>query len=455
MAGSLAEVDPRWAWSPYEPDQRRPWNRAQAAHLYRRAGFAANWRELNEAVAHTPADAVEKLFSAGPSVGAFERQMDSLSATLLTAGGAQRLSAWWLYRMLHTPDPLTEKTTLFWHGHFATSAEKVNDPRAMLAQHALLRENALGSFAPMVQGISRDPAMLIYLDSVSNRKSHPNENYAREVMELFCLGLGAYTERDIQELARCFTGWEIYRGRFRFNEYQHDFGSKTLLGKTGNFDGDQGVEIVLAQPAAARFIARKLIHYFVCDEPTLPEPLVEALAQQLREQQFDVGHAVRTILGSQLFFSEHAAARKVRSPVELGIGLLRALEATTNMTELAADLAQLGQAVFFPPNVKGWDGGRTWINSSTLLGRANLIGRLVRPGESRLAGGGMAELAASHGVDGPEAFVDWLLELLVAVPVDAPARQPLVALARSSDMDNEGVAGVVQAIGALPEFQLC
>ncbi len=375
-----------------------------------------------------------------------------MSKTLLAAGGTQRHSAWWLYRMLHTPDQLSEKTTLFWHGHFATSADKVTDPAAMLNQHALLRRYALGSFEAMLRGISRDPAMLRYLDSVTNRKSHPNENFAREVMELFCLGLGHYTERDIQELARCFTGWEISRGKFRFNEYQHDYGDKTVLGQTGNFDGDQGVAIVLAQPAATRFIAGKLIRYFVCDAPSIPVPLVDALADQLRDHDFNCRHAIRTILGSQLFFSEHAIGRKIRSPVELGIGLLRALEATTNMNSLATDLGQLGQAVFFPPNVKGWDGGRAWINSSTLLGRANMVRRLL--GESRIGDAGLAALAEEHGAGNSEELVDWLLELLVAVPVPSAARRPLLALARSSGQPDEVAADVVHAISTLPEFQL-
>ena len=159
--------------------------------------------------------------------------MRKFAQVTLAANSPELLTGWWLHRMRHTPAPLLEKTTLFWHGHFATSAEKVRDPKLMFEQNELFRSNALGRFEELVRGIARDPAMLIYLDSATNRKMHPNENFAREVMELFCLGVGNYSEKDIQQLARCFTGWEIQYGKFKFNPYQHDYGNKTVLGQVG------------------------------------------------------------------------------------------------------------------------------------------------------------------------------------------------------------------------------
>ncbi len=448
MSNSLNNIDPAWAWSKFTPSDEQPWDFAAAAHLLRRSGFGASWREIESAAAKSPAEAVAALCEPGDASLQFEEEMAPLDTNVLAAGNAEGLPPWWLYRMLHSPDPLLEKLTLFLHGHFATSAAKVNDVRMMFAQHQLFRRYARGKFGPLVQAISRDPAMLVYLDSTTNRKTHPNENYAREVMELFCLGTGNYTEQDIQELARSFTGWEVHRKKFTFNKYEHDEGQKTILGHTGNFGGDEGVDIVLAQDASPRFIAGKLFRFFVCDEPAPPRPLIEPLARQLRQGGFNISEVVKTILGSQLFFSPHAVGKKIRSPVELGIGLLRSLEGKTNLNELDQRLGTLGQRPFYPPNVKGWDGGRTWINSATLLGRANLVRELLSDIQ-------LEKLPAQAGAASPEAIVDWAIQLLVAVPVADDARASLVELAKRQPEGQPGVANIVHAVGALPEFQLC
>ena len=455
MAMQLKSVDPGWAWSEYKPREDRPWNRALAAHLYRRAGFAGHSADLDDAVKAGPKATVTKLFSAPQGADEFRQDMNDLASAIIATGKAESLPAWWLYRMLHTPNQLQEKTTLFWHGHFATSAAKVQDPKMMLDQNELLRTHALGRFDELLQLISRDSAMLIYLDSVTNRKAHPNENYARELMELFSLGVGNYSEVDVQEVARCFTGWEIYRGRYRFSRPQHDPGIKNILGESGNFGGEDAVAIVLKQPAAPQFIARKLIRYFVADAAEIPDPLIEPLARQLRDSNFTVAGVIERILSSELFFSDLSIGRKIRSPVELTIGLMRALEGSTNSYRLAEELDPLGQVVFFPPSVKGWDGGRSWINSSTLLGRANLVKRLMHDKNSRFAGADLASLIEKHNVDQPEKMVHWLLELLLAKPVPANVRQDLINLAPSdSNNRSDRIADLISAIGALPEFQL-
>ncbi|MEK6234954.1 MAG: DUF1800 domain-containing protein [Planctomycetales bacterium] len=452
MANSLAKVDPAWAWNPYHPDARRPWNRRAAAHLARRAGFGATWSELEDSVRRGPRESVQRLFSPSPETAAFETEMDRLARTVLGGGDPAQLSAWWFYRILKTPRQLVEKTVLFWHGHFATSAAKVESAALVYRQHQLLRKHAWGRFEDMVQGISRDPAMLIWLDSTTNRKTHPNENYARELMELFCLGVGAYTEKDIQEIARTFTGWEVRRDKFYFTSYRHDRKPKTFLGRTGDFGGEDAVRIVLAQPAAPRFIARKLIHFFMFDEPSVPDSLLDPLAAQLRENDFRIQPVLETILGSNLFFSEHSVARKVRSPVELATGLLRSLEGTFNTHRLAESTRELGQGLFYPPNVKGWDGGRTWINSSTLLGRANLARQLALGDEANYGEGGLDGVVEKHGVAQPERLVDWLSELLLAAPLPKDARSRLVRLADSNAGSRAGE--IVQAISLTPEFQL-
>jgi uncharacterized protein (DUF1800 family) len=441
------DLTPATAWQEYEPTESAPWNRARAAHLLRRAGVGGSWREITETAKLSPSQAVDRLIDPGEAAEKFNAEADAFGERLLSGGNVEALPPWWLHRILFTPDPLREKLTLFWHGHFATSAAKVSDARLMLRQNQIFRQHAMGKFGPLVQAISRDPAMLLYLDSATNRKVHPNENYAREVMELFCLGTGNYTERDIQELARAFTGWEVYRGRFRFNEYEHDRGTKTLLGQTGNFDGDEGVAVVVAQPAAARFIVRKLYRFFVAEEPPPTDELLEPLVKLLQENDFTIGPVVETMLRSRLFFSAQAMGRKVRSPIELAMGLLRALDGRTNLNELSQRLAQLGQRPFYPPNVKGWDGGRTWINSSTLLGRANLVRELV-------AAADVEKAASAGGAKSPEEIVGWAIDLLVAVDVPANVRASLVALAQSKSDRKQQIAAVLHAVGTLPEFQL-
>ena len=446
-------TDPTWAWTPYRPSEAQPWNRARAAHLFRRAGFGATAKELDVAVEQDPHEIVERLVA--PALdGAFESESDAFAKTILASGNPKQLSAWWSYVMLRTPHPLLEKTTLFWHGHFATSAAKVEDANAMYDQNRLFRQYALGDFSKLTHAIARNPAMLIYLDSVTNRKAHPNENFARELMELFCLGEGNYSEKDIQELARCFTGWEIRRGQFRFNRFQHDTDSKSVLGQSGPMPEGQSIDIVLDQTAAPQFIVRKLIRYFMLDEPAASDELVEPLANELREHAWDIGHVVHRILTSQLFYSEYVVGRKVRSPVDLVVGLLRTLEGSTNAYQLGDDLELLGQGLFYPPNVKGWDGGRAWINSSTVLGRANVVGRIIRDEKTRFAGGNLKEYFERLDADSAPAIVDQLIALTLAVESPPTVRDQLIAVINRSGDRSQRIAEAVHVLSTIPEFQV-
>jgi uncharacterized protein (DUF1800 family) len=455
MALDLNALDPQIAWRSYEPNAAAPWTRARAAHLFRRAGFGASPAELDAAVRETPESVIERLFAPGARVASFAASADQLATTAATGGGSKQLAAAWVYRLLGTPDPLREKLTLFWHGHFTSSADKVTDARLMLAQNNLLREHALGDFASLVQQISCDPAMLIYLDSATNRKAHPNENYARELMELFCLGEGNYTEHDVTEVARCFTGWEVRRDRYRFNKYEHDSGNKSFLGATGDFDGADAVRIVLQQPAAPRFIARKLFQFFICDEPSPPEALIEPLAVAFRESDLNVGTLVRKIVGSELFFSDAVIGRKIRSPADVAIGLLRAFDGSADANMLATGMAEIGQSLLYPPNVKGWPGGRNWIDSSTLLGRANLVRRLLDDGKTRFGGGSLTDYAKRSGVsESPEAQVEWIANLLLAIPMSSEVQTRIVALAGDERDDEKRLRNIVYIVCSLPEFQL-
>lgn len=447
-------IEPDWAWATYEPSSQTPWDVRAAAHLYRRAGFGATPAELDTAVKAGPMNAVQTLLSETTEPQSYLTQMSSLADASLATGNPERLSAWWAYRMLSTPAQLLEKMTLFWHGHFATSAEKVQDAELMFVQNQLLRKFAVGDFAGLLLEISRDPAMLVYLDSASNRKAHPNENFAREIMELFCLGEGNYTEQDIRELARCFTGWEVKRRKFRFNRYQHDSGTKSVLGDSGTFGGEEGVGIVVGQDSAALFIAAKLVKYFVMDEPQPSPELLAPLANFLRDQDMQIGPTVQKLLSSNLFYSKHSVGRKVRSPVELAIGFLRTLDGSTDSYKLAEALQRLGQGLLYPPSVKGWDGGRTWINSSTLLARSNLIRSLLENDKTRFGKQTLVEHLRKVGANSTDEIIDLLETTLFAVRIPAAAKDRIRRLTRDANETNK-LTETVHALCTLPEFQLC
>ena len=440
------------AWSAWKPSDSEPWNRQRAAHLMRRAGFGSGPDALDAMVRQGFDASIDRLFACDGRA-AFDQEMQPMERVLTSTQDPQALAAWWLLRMSRTPCPFLEKMTLFWHGHFATGAEKVGNARAMLAQNRLLRDHALGKLEPMVQGISRDVAMLIYLDSTDNRKTRPNENYARELMELFCLGPGNYRETDIKEIARCFTGWEVRRGTFRFNPHQHDEGTKSFLGQSGNHGGEEAVRIVLDQPAAAEFIAGKLINYLVVDDVPDRE-FCQPVAESLRKTGFDLATATRLILTSRFFWSAAAIGGKIRSPVELAIGLVRALDVSVNMNRLRNQLAGLGHLPMFPPNVKGWEGGRRWINASTYIGRVNLVRSIVDT-DNTFAAGSLGRAARTSARQDPDQWIRGLTDWLVPIPLTETSRQRLAETARQAGADpDRRVARVLCAIAATPEFQL-
>ena len=289
------------------------------------------------------------------------------------------LRAWWMQEMLATPSPLTERMTLFWHNHFVSSQQKVRFARLMYQQNATLRTYALGSFSDLLHAASKDPAMLIYLDTAQSRKGQPNENFAREVMELFTLGEGQYTEADIKEAARAFTGWSLDRetGRYLFRPGAHDNGVKTVLGRSGTFDGDAVLDIILAKPQTSEYITGKLWREFVSPTPDPAE--VKRIAQIFRGKDYDIKVAMRAMLTSDAFWSRDNRGTLVKSPVELVVGTLRQLEvAPSSAMPFAVAAAGMGQNLFAPPNVKGWPGGEAWINSNTLLARKQFLDRLAR-----------------------------------------------------------------------------
>ena len=323
-----ARLDPAEAWKPWKPDAAQPWSPKWAGHLLRRAAFAPSWEELQQAIKDGPEATVDRLLAGGEEADDFDALADDAARGLAASTRNDTFveyQALWIYRMVQTPAPLRERMTLFWHNHFATGVAKVRQPGLMQKQNALIRKHALGKFAPFLLEMSRDPAMLIWLDSNSNRKGKANENYAREVMELFSLGVGNYTEKDVQDAARAFTGWHTDGGVFVFNERLHDDGDKTILEQKGNWDGGDVIRIVLEQPAAGRFLARKLYRHFISENAAPAEPVIEALAEQIRKSDYDMRAAVRTVLRRDRFFSAQAYRQRVKSPIELVVGLVRSL----------------------------------------------------------------------------------------------------------------------------------
>lgn len=292
-----------------------------------------------------------------------------------------RLRGWWADRMVRSRRPLEERMTLFWHGHFTSSYRDVRNAFHMYLQNELLREHATGNFRELLHAISRDPAMLEYLDNNRNRKGRANENFAREVMELFTLGEGNYSEKDIKEAARAFTGWTFGRfgNQFVFNRRQHDFGPKTVLGQEGQLDGTDVLEILLEQPVCAEYICGKIFSYFVHEKPE--QETVQELAREFRNTGYELKPLLRRIFMSKLFYSEEAKGRQVKSPVVLLVSTLRMLGLEPPRGMALVQLAgRLGQDLMMPPNVKGWQAGRSWITTATLLNRYNFGGAIIKAG---------------------------------------------------------------------------
>ena len=283
--------------------------------------------------------------------------------------GIRSLNLYWMQNMVNSKAQLREKLAFFWHGHFACRNLNLFFQQGLLD---ILRLNALGNFGTMLKEVSRSAAMLNFLNNQQNRKDHPNENFAREVMELFTLGRGNYTEQDIKEAARAFTGWgSAVNGEFQFRRFQHDYGSKTVLGRTGNFDGDEVLDILLQEKQTARFIAGKLYRFFVNEN--IDKEKVEWLADRFYANNYEIGPLLEDMFTSDWFYGEKNIGTHIKSPIELMVGIQRILPMKIENKEALLLMQRvLGQVLFYPPNVAGWPGGKTWIDSSSLMMRMRL-----------------------------------------------------------------------------------
>lgn len=400
-----------------QPLSSEKWNVSTAAHLLNRAGFGGPPVEVERLAKLSPATAVSWFvdyeknpdFTPNPSwarpdperaeqiraiqqATGEEKQRLQRAERLEQVSQMQELRGWWLQRMAKGPRPFQEKMVLFWHGHFATSMVKVRDAYLMWRQNELFRRLATDNWLRILVEVATDPAMLIWLDQAQSRKDHPNENFAREVMELFTLGEGHYTEKDVTEAARALTGWSYDRQAQKFVErpFIHDEGNKTVLGRTGNLNGSEVLEQIVAQPQAARFITAKLWNFFAGEYPS--EELNTALAAKFREGNNNFKPFLRALFLAGEFYSPQINRNQIKSPVQWLVSSCRELERELPPPTVCAALTRnLGQDLFAPPNVKGWDGGLAWITTNNLLARYNQADTLVQGDLSPLENANVAD----------------------------------------------------------------
>jgi uncharacterized protein (DUF1800 family) len=442
----------------------------RAAHLLRRAGFGGTLAQIDEYSRLSREEAADRLINY-PAVdnSALEDALAKANFNL-TTGRPPDLYRWWLTRMAHTARPLEERMTLIWHGLLTSQISKIGGQRSklMVTQNQLYRQNALPKYDDLVKAASKDPAMLIYLDNVESTREHPNENYARELMELFTMGVGNYTENDVRESARAFTGWRItlpkktgdmqadfasYEPQFFINARQHDSGTKTFLGKTGNWGGDDIVDIIMQHPATGRYITTRLFTEFANFNP---EPAtIDRLVDVWNKTNHDIKAIVRAILVSDEFYSEQSYRGFVRSPIEFMVGIIRGLELGPDLKArpiVDRTVQGMDQTLFEPPSVAGWPGGASWLSSSTFFARVNFLDQFL--------------MGAARGKQPPplipalataataEETVERALSIFVDNNVSDASRKSITDYAKTITKAQERAAAVAYLVLASPEYQL-
>ena len=456
------------------------------AHLMRRAGFGAPRQELERRAAKGYDATVDELIQASSDPADEHVLLRYQPAALLPGGNPPMGNVHWMFHLVNTQRPLEEKMALFWHHVFATGNSKVDNYDQLLAQIAMFRQRGMGNYRELLVALAKDPAMIYWLDNNENHKDAVNENWGRELLELFSMGQGNYTEKDVREASRAFTGWtfavkipRLPYGRFPWEfEYvaeDHDDTEKEFLGHTGNFNGEDIIDIIVRQPACGRFIARHLYNFFVADEPQVPswkimpprdEAAVDALANAFQESGYEMKAVLNTLFKSDFF--KEAYYSKVKSPAELVVGTLRLVGgAEIPRPDYGRDIAMqptyMGQDLLNPPSVEGWHTGKEWINSGSLMNRINFVADMV--GNTGLPGvqDMVARLRAKGNLD-PEAFVDSCLDLMGPLHVGADTRQELLQQAQEGgsltwDSEDEAQASsgrigeMLQLIVAMREYQ--
>jgi uncharacterized protein (DUF1800 family) len=466
------------------------------AHLLRRTGFGATWDELQECAALGYDGTIDRLFNPGepehmPSDIIRRYHPDQSITQIAPSSGSV-----WMYRMTTTKTPFEEKIALFWHRIFATGQTKLIQGKVMLTQIEMFRQFGFGSFRDLLVQLSQNPAMILWLDNQDNHKDNINENYGREILELFAMGVGNYSEEDIKECSRAFTGWTIANmpymsirmrnntlrpygyvaWQYRFDPDDHDEGEKTFLGETGNFNGDDIIDIICKNEATPRFIARHLYHHFIADELPVPQwpfegpkdpEAIQLMVDAYFANDYNIGAMLRAVFESDMFKSEATQYARVKAPVELVVGTLRLAGGfdwpTQDIFKATAACSYMGQALLAPVSVEGWMGGEDWISTGSMVQRINFasdaMGDLTKKGIKAI----IDRVSERHPVGevAPMALVDDCLELLGALQVEPDTRKGLFTYARAqgeiNPRTNEGarkIASVLQLIVSTREYQL-
>ncbi len=461
---------------------------ALMAHLMRRAGFGAGREELEEKVARGYENVVEDLLN--PSGDRQSMPEDLIRRYHVEHSEMRDLSgagANWMYRMITTNQPLEEKLALFWHSLFATGYAKLNQARALLNQIDMFRRAGFGRFTDILVELSKDPAMIIWLDNNDNHNGAINENYGRELLELFSMGIGNYTEDDVKEASRAFTGWTLKNAEymsmramkdsiwpysriawhFEFRDQDHDTGEKVFLGERGDFGGDEIVEIICRQDATARFVCTRLFQFFAADEiDEVGEATIEQMIASYFESDYEIRAVLRTLFNSDYFKGEGARYARVKAPVETVVGAVRMAgsyrQPTLGVNQLASQAFFMGQGLLQPPTVEGWHEGIEWIDSGSLVERVNFaaaeLGDPANPGVRSIADR-LARDGGRH--QSPEQVVDGCLDLMGPLSVEDDTRDAIIGFAAQFgdvDMDDEdsaqAVANVMRLIASSKEYQL-
>ena len=474
---------------------------ALMAHLLRRAGFGATARELDYYTGMSYEETVEELLKARPAPN--ELPVDLIRRYHVDQSdlrNGQAAAAQWVYRMVNTDAVLPEKMCLFWHRVFATAATKLIQARMVTNQIDMFREYGMGNFRDLLVNLSRDPAMLMWLDNQDNHKESINENYGREILELFSMGVGNYTEDDIKECSRAFTGWRVVNPdymsikmrnntarpygyiawQFEYDDDDHDHEDKRFLGEVGDFNGEDVVDIICRQPATARFIARHLYHFFVADELPVPqwphfEPkdpeAIEIMSQAYFDSGYDMTAMLRAMFNSDFFKTEASRFARIKSPAEMVVGTLRIAGPislpSTDTYAAAGACAAMGQGLLNPPSVEGWQGGSEWINTGSYVQRVNFASLVLNnPDKSGIRAIIERVESMSGGQPMPvERVVDAVLDILGPLPVLDSTRQGLVEYASKwGDFDfsdpesaadaEENIVTLIQLVVTTQEYQL-
>ncbi|MCX2481649.1 DUF1800 domain-containing protein [Pedobacter sp. MC2016-15] len=464
-------------------------------HLYNRAGFGISYPDLHQLSKKRRSKVVDALFKhrqETEELHLLSRDEFLSQQSLLASLGTKKeqtaeekqqreditkarneknreLNIRWIQQMMTTEDPFLEKMTLFWHGHFAC---RTNQPYYAQQLNNIQRTNALGSFKTLLIEVSKSPAMLDYLNNQQNRKGKPNENFSRELMELFTLGRGSYTENDIKQAARAFTGWAYNKsGDFEFNPRVHDDKEKTFFGQTGLFDGEAIIDLILAKPETATFICRKLYIFFVNDTPD--ENHVKELSDHFYKEKYDITAVMKKLFNADWFYEKANTGNKIKSPVELLVNMSREFYVTYNKPQVLIQLqTSLGQYLFNPPNVAGWAGGRNWIDSSSLMLRMKIPSLVLNDGLLDFNGKADPEDEAVIALNRRakpkpvrsyvNAKADWE-KFLASLPRDMKQTelatfllQPVIGQKISTLVNtNQNLKNTAIAVTSMPEYQLC